>query len=135
MLDTLWCETRHTIRGLWRTPAFTLTVILTLALGIGVTSAAFALFNAVVLREFPLERPDRLVVLGTENAAGAQGGVSYLDYQSWRDETRAFSGIAASVDTAMILGDEGRSAERVNPNTMSGLQELAVLRTRRNCRV
>lgn len=113
LLETLWRDIRHAIRGLWRTPAFTATVILTLALGIGVTSAAFALLNAVVLRDLPLDRPDRLMFLGTQNAIGSQSGVSYLDYQSWRNDNRAFSGLAASAETAMILGDEGRTAERV----------------------
>ena len=92
---------------------FTVAAVVILAVAIGVTSAAFALVNAALLRDLPIDRPDRLMLLATRDAMGRPSAVSYLDYQSWRDESRAFSGVAASVETAMILGDEGQAPERV----------------------
>jgi len=92
---------------------FTVAAVVILALAIGVTSAAFALVNAALLRDLPIDRPDRLMLLATQDSMGRPSAVSYLDYQNWRDESRAFSGVAASVETAMILGDEGQAPERV----------------------
>ena len=101
------------LRPLLKDKWFTLAAIVTLALGIGTTSAVFTLVNAAVLRDLPIDRPNRLMVLASQDRAGLPSGVSYPDYRSWREESRAFSDMAASVDTAMILGDEGRTPERV----------------------
>ena len=60
-MDTLWQDLRFTIRNLRRQPGFACTAILTLALGIGLTSAIFSVVNAVVLRPLPLGDASRVV--------------------------------------------------------------------------
>ena len=59
---SLWLDDlRFAIRGMRRRPAFTLLVVATLALGLGVNGAVFALVDSVLLRPLPYQQPDRLV--------------------------------------------------------------------------
>src|SRR5712691_3949933 len=104
---------RLALRALRKDRWFSLAAIVTLGLGIGVTSAVFTLVNAALIRDLPMDRSDRLMVLATQDATGRPSGVSYLDYRSWHEQSRTFGDMAASVDTAMILGDEEKAPERV----------------------
>jgi len=104
---------RLALRALRKDRWFSLAAIVTLGLGIGATSAVFTLVNAALIRDLPMDRPDRLMVLATQDATGRPSGVSYLDFRSWHEQSRTFGDMAASVDTAMILGDEERAPERV----------------------
>ena len=78
---------RYSIRGLLKAPAFTIVAVLTLALGIGATTAIFSLFDAVVLKSLPVKNPDELFI--------ASGG-HYRLYQALRKETDLFSDVTAS---------------------------------------
>ena len=62
-LDSVWYDTRHAVRSLRRSPAFTAVALLSLALGIGANTAMFSIVNSLMLRALPVERPDRLVLL------------------------------------------------------------------------
>src|SRR5258708_18606912 len=67
LLETIVRDIRYAIRQLVRTPAFTITVVLTLALRIGANAAIFTLVNAVLLRKLPVADPASLVRLGDNN--------------------------------------------------------------------
>ncbi|MGD2123924.1 MAG: ABC transporter permease, partial [Gemmatimonadota bacterium] len=60
-MDGMWRDIKLTARGLTRRPAFTVVVILTLALGIGANTAVFSVLNSILLRPLPFQEPERLV--------------------------------------------------------------------------
>jgi predicted permease len=95
-MDQLLQDFRYAIRGLLRQPAFALTAILTLALGIGATTAIFSVVNAVVLRPLPYPEPDRIVGIMTRwTATGARGAtVSAPDFEDWKGQSQSFAAMA-----------------------------------------
>ena len=85
-LDDLVRDLRPSITLYRRAPGFTLAVVVTLALGIGLNTAIFSFVNALLLRPLPVPRSDRLVSLYTSDFSGpAQGSTSYPDYVDFRD--------------------------------------------------
>ncbi len=86
-------DLRLGLRALARKPAVTLVAVVTLALGIGATSAIFSVVDAVLVRNLPYPGADRLVLLWSTfaNAGGARGGSAIPDYRAWRDESRSFA--------------------------------------------
>jgi hypothetical protein len=62
-LDSLWRDTRYAVRQLWKAPLFAAATVVTLALGIGATTAIFSTMNAVLLRLLPVQNPKELFFL------------------------------------------------------------------------
>ncbi len=95
-LDNTLLNLKSAARFLRKSPGFSLTIILTLALGIGANSAVFSAVDAVILRALPYPRSDRLVVLHQFTAKGksAEKNVSTQRLEDWNRLSRAFSGIA-----------------------------------------
>jgi putative ABC transport system permease protein len=101
------------IRRLARAPGLTALVIVTLAVGIGITTAVFAMVHAVALRPLPFPEPDRLVVLWETEADGSSlGGAAYLNFFDWQKRARGFAHLGFQrQDTFTLRGREG--VERV----------------------
>jgi hypothetical protein len=89
-------DLKYALRTLRRRPSFAATVVLTLALGIGATTAIFSVVNGVLLRPLPLTDPDRVVMLYGEATDGDAEKVSpptsFPDYLDIRAQSRGWSG-------------------------------------------
>jgi putative ABC transport system permease protein len=105
-------DLRFGVRLLVKDRWFTAIAVIALALGIGVNSTVFTFVNAVLIRGLPFDDPDRIMALGTRDARNRDRGLSYLEFQDWREGNRAFSGIAAFSGQTMNVSDEGRAPER-----------------------
>lgn len=115
-------ELRQTLRGLGRTPGFTLMALLTLALGIGATTAVYSLVYGVTMKGLPYPHADRLLCLyeTSPQAEGRNVPVSAPNFVDWRARTRTLSALSARQSHATTLtglGDPERlTGEAVTSN-------------------
>jgi putative ABC transport system permease protein len=111
-LDTLWQDLRFAVRRAVQRPGRSLVVVLTLALGIGATTAMFTLVDAMLFRPAPWNSNDRVVwIVGLWGRSPMPRNFSYPNYLSYRDRATALSGVAAEGGTAMAIG--GLQPQRV----------------------
>src|SRR5690349_8425218 len=109
-------DLRFTLRTLAKKPGFAAVVVLTLALGIGASTAIFSVMNAVILQPLPFRESDRLVHIyenypkgGRYHRGSEQSFISVRpgSYHDWAEQSRSFSSISAySWKTVMITGGE-----------------------------
>ena len=91
-METVWQDLRYSARMLFKNPGFTIIAVLTLSLGIGANTAIFSIVNAVLLRPFPYQAPEQLVIVGE---FGPGGSVSYPNFVDWRDDRNVFESASA----------------------------------------
>jgi predicted permease len=112
-LETLIQDARHALRRLRMAPAFTVTTVLTLALGIGATTSIFTLAHAVLMKSLAVANPGELYRLGKEARCCYWGGysqekefslVSYDLYKHFRDNTKDFAELAAFQASQQLIG-------------------------------
>jgi predicted permease len=110
----------YTWRTLRNNPGFTSVAVLALALGIGVNTSIFSLYNAIALRPLPVKDPGRVVRLfPTTRGEPGEGVFSYPEYQDVRDRGTVLSGLAAWAWTALSMGTSSQ-AEDVSAMYVSG---------------
>jgi putative ABC transport system permease protein len=132
-MQSLWMDIRYAVRTMRRSPAFTLAAVLTLAIGIGATSAIFSIVNALVLKPLPYREPSRLAfVFGHDNETGErQFSLPVADYLDIRRQSRALSSaFAYSYLSANLTGGdipERVQAYRVTGNTFDVLGVASAL--------
>jgi predicted permease len=126
LVESLLQDARYALRVLRKQPAFTLAVVLVLAIGIGANTATFTVINGLLLRRLPVPHPEQLVTIG-DPAAVHQGWhgspvtdyVSYPLYSDIRDRTHVLSGLFASgsLDTPdVIVRGHGTAPPVEHPN-------------------
>src|ERR1700756_5452596 len=117
-MQGLLLNLRLALRQLRRTPGFALTVILTLALGIGATTAIFSLVEGVLLRPLPFEDADRLVLLG-DHLGGRPGmSVRAREIATYTRATQAFSSLGGYITASFELSG-GAQPEQINAARLS----------------
>jgi putative ABC transport system permease protein len=106
-LDLLVRDLTYAFRRLRKARAFTAAAALTLALGIGATTAVFAVLDAVVLRPLPFAEPDRLMAFRSMDRRGAPRPtqLSYPDFFDFRKQNRVFEHLVSYRDAGFTLAD------------------------------
>jgi predicted permease len=92
-MDNFLADLRHSVRVLWKNPAFTLVAIAALALGIGANTAIFSVVNSVLLKPLPYPQPDRIMRLARKFKAGRSDSISIPKFVAWR-KSDAFESMA-----------------------------------------
>jgi predicted permease len=103
-------DVRHLLRGLWRTPVFTIVTLLTLALAIGANTAVFSLVDQTLLRPLPYLQPDRLVAIWADlSSAGLPRNdwTNPADFADWREQSTGIEDMAAYGGTRPALTGMG----------------------------
>jgi predicted permease len=122
-LESLLQDTHYGLRTLRRSPGFTLTAVLTLALGIGACTAIFSLVNAVLIRSLPYGEPQRLVYLYTPNPQfklpAEVFGPAYADLYDLKKQSHSFQDMTAFDQSTFSLATQG-AAERVSAARVDG---------------
>ncbi len=108
MIADLWQDLRYGARMLLKNPGFTLIAVITLALGIGVNAAIFSVVDGVLLRPLPYQQADRLARIWSANPGTGQRYLetSYQDFRQFKQQSRAFVGMAAFSEAPRILRDD-----------------------------
>jgi putative ABC transport system permease protein len=117
-MDSLWRTVRVGFRSLRRTPGFSVTAVLTLAIGIGLSTAVFTVAEALLIRRFPVADQDRIVLLWGETADGRFKNFP-LDYT----DVRRFVGASRSLQRAAYL-----QFEQTWPTTFRDGDRISTLR-------
>jgi predicted permease len=131
-LETCVQDLRIGIRRLWKSPGFSVVAVLTLALGIGATTAIFTLIDAVMLESLPVADPKQLYRLGDNNnccsMTGTQDGgsfvlYSYPLYEYLRDHTPEFdklAGFASYLEDLSVRGPRDSAAKAYKGEFVTG---------------
>src|SRR5690242_4417295 len=98
-LDYLLADFRYAVRGMRRSPGFSFTAVLMLALGIGINAAIFSVFAHVLLAPLNFSDPGSLYIVSSHAASlgDARRAVSGPDFRDYRDQNTVFSGVAAVI--------------------------------------
>jgi len=110
-LDSMAQDIRYALRTLRRAPAFSAIAVLTLALGIGATTAIFSVVNAVLLKPLPIRKPNRVVALHDQlfSFGMPRTKVSPLQFQEFSQYTEIFESTAAFKPAGLTLTSAGRA--------------------------
>lgn len=114
MLSNALRDARYAVRQLFRSPGFSLVAILTLALGIGASSAIFSVVNAVLLRPLPYPNPESLVRVNEILQQFGRFSVAPANFLDWRQQNTVFERIIAINSTGASMNT------RTGPERLSG---------------
>jgi len=95
-IESVWQDVRYAARTLAKSPGFTATALLSLALGIGLNTAIFSAINAVLLRPLPYKDPERIVYIGqTADGERIPSGINPVNFLEWEKQNHVFDAMAA----------------------------------------
>ncbi len=122
-MSTLLADLRYAVRGLRRSPLFSIVAVLSLALGIGANTAIFTLIDQVLLRKLPVTRPDELVMLYQQGAhMGSNMGTRMHSYPIYQDYQKRAEPLAEVLCRRLIPASVSidNSTERLQAELVSG---------------
>src|SRR5690348_12264977 len=110
-METLLQDIRYALRTLRKTPALTVVVALTIAIGVGVNTATFSLVNGFLIRPMPVPQPQQIVALPIEEANSPLGalGFSYPEFADFRQQTAASCDMFGQVLAPVAVTFSGRT--------------------------
>ncbi len=123
-MSVIWQDGRYAIRAFLRSPGFTLVALLTLALGIGGTTAIFSIVDGVVLRPLPYQDPGRLLRLTRVSPTGATDSFSAADYRDLRKDVTTLSAIAAYRSDVVDLTGRSEPVRIIGMQTTAGFFDV-----------
>ena len=105
-------DLKHAARSLRKNPGFTAVAVLTMALGIGASTAVFSVVNAVLLRPLPFPEPGRLMMVWEkwETLGEDRMVVSYQNFRDWQEQNRSFARLAVFVGDGVRMNVGGEPA-------------------------
>jgi predicted permease len=113
-------DLRFAVRMLLKDKWFTLVAALALGLGIGLNATVFTFVNAVLIRGLPFHHPEQILhVNGRNTATGNGSGISYLDAEELRAQSKVFASLAAYRNASFIVTESGRPPERIRGCALS----------------
>ena len=107
-IEILAKDVHYAVRGLRRSPAFTIAAVFSLALGIGANTAIFSFLDTLMLRMLPVEKPEQLLSLYRTGGWG-RGFASYPQYLEFRRHTELFNGVLARSGAYKVRFDAGHN--------------------------
>ena len=117
-MDSIIKDIRYGVRGLLKHPGFTAIVVITLALGIGASTAIFSVVNSVLLRRLPYRNADRIVAIQEHDPNGKRGQSTSANFLDWRAQNTVFEHLAAikQTTTNLALSDHAERLELAQTN-------------------
>jgi predicted permease len=119
LIENLLQDVRYAIRSLRRTPGLTAFVVVTLALGIGMTLGTFSMVDALIFRPYPVPHPSGVVTLVSTTHDDSFDSFSYHEYLDIRDKTKSYDGVIASAAMEAVgFSAEPAAAPRIRGGMM-----------------
>ena len=119
LIENLVQDVRFAIRSLSRTPGLTAFIVITLALGIGMTSATFSMLDALVFRPYPVPHSNGVLTLASTTHESNFDYFSYREYRDIRDRTQSYAGVIADTDMQAVgFSSEPGAAPRIKGGLM-----------------
>src|SRR5262245_5718972 len=123
-LETLWQDVRYGVRMLLKNPGFTAVAVLSLAFGIGASTAVFSIVDDALFKSLPVKNPEQLVQLSTFSQHGEGPSFSYPMFERIRAEAQIFSGVFAAFERSVRMeapgAESGKQTEEVRTRLVSG---------------
>jgi putative ABC transport system permease protein len=113
LFEVLGRDLRFALRQLWKAPGFTVTTVLTLAIGIGANTAVFSMMDAIVFHPIAVPGLDRVVTVAEQQGRGESKRVTLANYESWKRQSQSFEGLSVRSSRSLNLTGSGAPGSTV----------------------
>ena len=123
-MSRLWEDLRYAVRAAVRVKSVSLLAIPAFALGIGVTTAVFSIFNGVLLAPLPFPNPDELVAVYGTQPSCSTCPASFPKYYDWKTRNRVFSAMGGSTEGSFVMTGMGAAEQVTGVATTASLNDV-----------